>query len=126
MSAIAGCSLPLIFFLLGLVITEFTNYTIALNSSTVYFCNTSTTNIYLESTDTNELLREKVASLSYCFIGVAVTLFMSSFLSNSLWSVSALRQIKRMKLAFLHSVIRQDIGYYDINSPVELPTKLAE
>ena len=136
-ATIAGSSLPLMFLILGFAVSEFTGYTIVTsvtdsntyynNSLKNYFCNTTNQySDYFTSTDPGLLLKDNVSVLSYYLIGIATALFVSSLVSNILWTFTSLRQTKRMRLAFLESVLKQDIGYYDVNSPTELPTRLAE
>lgn len=130
MALIAGSCLPLIFLILGLVINEFSGYTLVTSTttnSTTYFCNISELYPnYITSTQPDFLLKDRVSILSYYCIAIAALLFISAFLSNVLWTISALKQTRRMRLAFLQAILRQDIGYYDVNPPLQLPSRLAE
>ena len=135
MAIIAGSSLPIVFYLLGLIVTEFIGHSIvnllspgvASINSTDYFCNISDfyTNTFT-ATDIDTYLQDQVAIYVYYMIAVAFALFVSSLLSNLLWTLSALHQTKRMRVAFLEAVLRQDMGWYDLNPPTQLPTRLAE
>ena len=135
MAIIAGSSLPIVFYLLGLIMTEFVGHSVvntfspgvASTNSTDYFCNISDfyTDIFT-ATDIDTYLQDQIAIYVYYMIAVAFALFISSLLSNLLWTLSALHQTKRMRVVFLEAVLRQDMGWYDLNPPTELPTRLAE
>ena len=38
---------------------------------------------------------------------------MAAFLQLSLWSISGVRQVNRMRHRYLAGVLRQDVGYFD-------------
>ncbi|CAK1554106.1 unnamed protein product [Leptosia nina] len=62
-------------------------------------------------------------------IGLFISVFISlvlCFLSVSLISWSALRQITRIRLIFLESVFRQDMTWYDTDTEFNLATKMSE
>ena len=134
----AGCCIPVIILLFGLIITEFTSYAIAFgmvsntsnaSNTSNYFCNTSNDQIltnYIESSDINQLLQHRVLiNASYIF-GVAVTFFLSSLFSNLLWKLSGTNQAKSARIAFHKAVLEQDIAWFDINSPTLLLSRLTE
>ena len=43
-----------------------------------------------------------------------------------LWSLTATRQVRQMRLAFFRSVLKQDIGWFDTTDPGELNNRLSE
>lgn len=138
MAVLAGSSLPLTFLILGLVINEFNGFAVVnpltqtpptpiLNTTTPYFCNIlELYPDYVATADPVFFLRDRVTTLAYYGIAVGAVLFVASFLSNIIWNVTALRQVKRLRVIFLGAVLRQEVGYYDVHPPAELPSRLAE
>ena len=43
-----------------------------------------------------------------------------------LWSVTATRQVRQMRLAFFRSILKQNIGWFDTTDPGELNNRLSE
>ena len=143
MATVAGIIGSYQLLLLGDIIDNFISYDIGQQllttntTSTVldnqtYFCNVSTddssSNIqrYLLSQDSEKELQQTIALYSYYYIGLGNGLFLSIFIANMFWNFSAYRQTRRMRLAFFHSIIYQNIGWFDVNSSAELNTRLAE
>ena len=143
MATVAGIIVPSSLLLLGGVIDNFISYDIGQQllttntTSTVldnqtYFCNVSTddssSNIqrYLLSQDSKKELQQTIALYSYYYIGLGTGLFLSIFIANMFWNFSAYRQTRRMRLAFFHSIMYQNIGWFDVNSSAELNSRLAE
>ena len=97
-----------------------------------YFCNfsqdDSTSNIlrFLQSDDRDGLLRGDVAYYSYYYVALATGMVIASFSSTLFWNLSAYRQTRKMRLAFFHSIMRQSIGWFDVNPSGELSTRLSE
>ena len=133
MAIIAGCGFPGMIVVLGHAITEFNDYSVAdrirhSDSEISYFCNdTQDTGIvdYLRSENPGDRLKNRITILSYISMGIAVTYFFASFTSKTIWPLSAIRQKHRIKIAFLKSVLKQDMGHYDLNPPTQLPSYLS-
>ncbi|RNF25640.1 ATP-binding cassette, sub-family B (MDR/TAP), member 1 [Trypanosoma conorhini] len=56
------------------------------------------------------------------YVGLGVVLL--TFLSVACWMVAALRQVARVRLEYLKSVLRQDIGWHDGHSPGSLTARV--
>ena len=132
MALLAGSSLPFTFLVLGMVINEFNGYAIVRHSDSIppnetYFCTISDLYPdYVNSNEPTQLLRTRVTTLAYYGIAIGAGLFLASLLSNILWSFAALNQTRRLRIAFLGAVLKQEVGYYDLHPPSELPSRLAE
>ncbi|PFX21918.1 Multidrug resistance protein 1 [Stylophora pistillata] len=63
-------------------------------------------------------------ALYYVFISVGTLIV--AYGHMGLWSLTATRQVKKMRLAFFKSVLKQDIGWFDTTDPGELNTRLNE
>lgn len=100
------------------------------NSS--YFCDflqdDSTSNIlrFLRSDDRDGLLRGDVSYYSYYYVALATGMLIASFFSTLFWNLSAYRQTRKMRIAFFRSIMRQSIGWFDVNPSGELTTRLSE
>ena len=71
------------------------------------------------------LFRE-VGLYSIYYVALATGLLIVTFLATLVWNVSAYRQSRRMRTAFFRSILRQDIGWFDVKGVSELSTRLAE
>ena len=97
-----------------------------------YFCNfsedDSASNIlrFLQTDDRDRLLRGDVALYSYYYVAMATGMVIASFLSTLFWNLSAYQQTRRMRLAFFRSIMKQSIGWFDVNPSGELSTRLSE
>ncbi|KAI8904546.1 ABC transporter type 1, transmembrane domain-containing protein [Powellomyces hirtus] len=58
-------------------------------------------------------------------LGLGILAFSAKYLSRALWIISAERQVKRVSLMFLESVLRQDMEWFDLSSGESLSTRLS-
>uniref|UniRef100_A0A673ARI1 ATP-binding cassette, sub-family B (MDR/TAP), member 4 n=1 Tax=Sphaeramia orbicularis TaxID=375764 RepID=A0A673ARI1_9TELE len=63
-------------------------------------------------------------AIDYSIMGVAMLI--SGYLHVSLWTIAAGRQVKRIRKLFFHSIMQQDISWFDINETGELNTRLTD
>ena len=133
LAAIAsGSCVQLITVILGTFANEISVYTVATqqlqgNMSTQYFCNdTSELLEYLSSTDPEAILKDKVLEYTYYSIAGGTVFFLAVFLGHTLCAATGLRQSNKMRRQFLHSVLKKDIEWFDLNSSAELSTYLSE
>lgn len=76
--------------------------------------------------DENAALMDDAASFLYLNTIVAVVHFLFAFLAVDLANYSALKQITFIRKAFLYSVIRQDMAWYDTISDKNFAVKMTE
>lgn len=50
----------------------------------------------------------------------------AAYLQVALWALAAGRQVKRIRILFFHQIMRQDIGWFDVNETGALNTRLTE
>ena len=130
-ATLSGVCLPLLFVINGSAFTQFANYAIAIKlkdknmSGADYFCNDSNLHEYLNSRDPADMLLSEIPTYTYYTLSLSLVYFLSVSLSRFLWSVSATRQGRRMRLAYLKSVLTRHIGWFDMNSSAELHTHLS-
>ncbi|XP_065655130.1 ATP-dependent translocase ABCB1 isoform X3 [Hydra vulgaris] len=60
----------------------------------------------------------------YCIIAAAM--FVCSFFQAALWSFSASRQVHKIRMKFYSSILKQDVGWFDVNEPGTLTTRLSD
>ena len=131
----AGLCRPLFILLFGYILNEFLDYAVAIElvngnyNGDDYFCNISTrTNLidYITSSDPVDMLRSETATYSYYSFGLALGSFVMTSLSRFLWAFTGSRQVKKMRLDYLKSVLTRHVGWFDLNSSTELPTHLSQ
>ena len=71
------------------------------NSASSYVC------------DPDQTLVKEVSTYCGYFAVLAATVFIAHFLSMSLWSVSAYRQSRRMRIVFFKSILRHRISWFE-------------
>ena len=62
----------------------------------------------------------------YIFLGIAGGAFLAGWVQVWLFQMAAERQVKKIRLTYYRSVLRQDIGWFDVNSSGELSNRLLE
>ena len=148
---VTGAALPIHMLMFGQVISRFVYYSIAqpiygkvpsvgyllqlqqankTNSS--YFCSRKDTlnydllNQYLNSSNVQEELGLIINDFTYYYLGLATAAMIGAFTANLLSNISAYRQTRRMRIAFYNSVLRQEVGWFDVTKTGQLNTRLQE
>ena len=95
-----------------------------------YFCDAEDSDVFDNILDfvcdPKDTFTDRISVFSLYYIALATSVLFAMFLAAILWNISAYRQSKRMRLAFYHSVLRQEIGWFDVNESAQLSTRLAE
>ena len=132
---IAGVCYPVILYIVGVTLDEFINYAVTViittdnYTSNDYFCNIADNGKLLDYITTDDrvgMLRDETAKNTYYIWGIALLLFVSASMCRFLWSISASCQARNMRLNYFKSVLTRHVGWFDINSPAELPTHLSQ
>lgn len=63
-------------------------------------------------------------AIYYSIMGGVV--LVAAYIQVSFWTIAAGRQVKRIRQLFFHSIMRQEISWFDINDTGELNTRLTE
>ena len=130
-------ALPGHMLLFGRVINEFVYHDIARNpallmTNQTHFCSNATSgqdivsNLVRYLNDPRGTLLDQIGLFSLYYVGIATAVLIATFLATVFWNISAYRQTRRMRLAFYHSILRQNIGWFDVTEANELSTRLAE
>ncbi|CAK4558395.1 unnamed protein product [Aphanomyces euteiches] len=62
----------------------------------------------------------------YQFLVLATVMLIVGFFQIVGWSIAASRQAKRMRHAYASAILRQEIGWFDVNEPMQLATRVAD
>uniref|UniRef100_A0A669QYV9 ATP binding cassette subfamily B member 1 n=1 Tax=Phasianus colchicus TaxID=9054 RepID=A0A669QYV9_PHACC len=66
-----------------------------------------------------------VSTHSWIKFGSAAVL-VAAYVQTSFWTLAAGRQVKKIRENFFHAIMRQDIGWFDVNDAGELNTRLID
>lgn len=129
-SLLNGAEVPISVVIFAKVGNELVSYGIATrqkgSAEAGYYCgDNSAVFKYLTSNEPDSLLQQEVLHYSYYLMLVFVLAAMQA-LGSMLWTITSLRQTKRMRQTLLSTVIHQDVEWFDLNSATEIPTKLSE
>ena len=79
-----------------------------INSASMFVC------------DPIETLTEETHAHSLYFVYLAVGVFVTHILAYVLWSVSASRQSRRLRIAFYRAIMKHDIAWFETNDVSQL------
>ncbi|XP_034509139.1 ATP-binding cassette sub-family B member 5 [Ailuropoda melanoleuca] len=115
-SLVNGACLPLMSLILG-----------EMSDDLISAClgKTNTTN-YQNCTQSQEKLNEDMIKLTLSYIGIGVTALVFGYMQISFWVMTAARQTKRIRKQFFHSVLAQDIRWFDGCDIGELNTRMTD
>uniref|UniRef100_A0A8B9THA1 Multidrug resistance protein 1 n=1 Tax=Anas platyrhynchos TaxID=8839 RepID=A0A8B9THA1_ANAPL len=71
-------------------------------------------------------LEEEMTSYAYDYSALAAGVLVAAYLQTSFWTLAAGRQIKKIREKFFHAIMRQEIGWFDVNDVGELNTRLTD
>ncbi|XP_048193780.1 ATP-binding cassette sub-family B member 5 [Perognathus longimembris pacificus] len=115
-SLLNGACLPL----LSLILGEMSDYLIS-----GCLVQSNMTN-YRNCTKTQENLNEDMLMLTLYYVCIGVTALVFGYLQISFWVITAARQTKRIREQFFHSILAQDISWFDSCDIGELNTRMTE
>ncbi|XP_015742969.1 multidrug resistance protein 1 [Python bivittatus] len=73
-----------------------------------------------------ETLEEQMTRHAYWYSAIGAGVLVSAYAYIACWTLAAGRQIKRIRQQFFHAIMRQEIGWFDVNDVGELNTRLIE
>ncbi|KAM3680704.1 ATP-dependent translocase ABCB1 isoform 1-T1 [Ammospiza maritima maritima] len=71
-------------------------------------------------------LEEEMTRYAYYYSGIAAGVLLAAYIQTSFWTLAAGRQIKKIREKFFHAIMRQEIGWFDVNDVGELNTRLLD
>ncbi|XP_010222845.1 PREDICTED: multidrug resistance protein 1-like [Tinamus guttatus] len=63
---------------------------------------------------------------AYYYSAIAAAVLLAAYVQTSFWTLAAGRQIKKIRKEFFHAIMRQEIGWFDVNDVGELNTRLID
>ncbi|XP_077431421.1 ATP-dependent translocase ABCB1-like isoform X1 [Vanacampus margaritifer] len=75
---------------------------------------------------TNSTLQDDMAGFSIYFAITGVLVLVAAYMQVAFFTLAAVRQVKRIRKRFFHSIMRQDIGWFDANETGTLNTRLVD
>ena len=97
-----------------------------------YFCSNSTSgsdvieNLVPYLCDPDATLRSEIGLYSLYYIALATGVLITVFLATTFWNLSAFHQVHKMRKDLYHSILRQNIGWFDEVETGEISTTLVE
>uniref|UniRef100_H3G8G1 Multidrug resistance protein ABC superfamily n=1 Tax=Phytophthora ramorum TaxID=164328 RepID=H3G8G1_PHYRM len=66
----------------------------------------------------------KSVALNFVFVGIAV--FIAGSFQVACWTITASRQAKRIRSEYVSAIMTKEIGWFDVNEPMQLGSRVAE
>ncbi|KAM6451004.1 ATP-dependent translocase ABCB1 [Liasis olivaceus] len=73
-----------------------------------------------------ENLEEQMTRHAYWYSAIGAGVLVAAYAYIACWTLAAGRQIKRIRQQFFHAIMRQEIGWFDVNDVGELNTRLID
>ncbi|GCC21007.1 hypothetical protein chiPu_0000170 [Chiloscyllium punctatum] len=117
---IHGAGMPLMVIVFGQMTDSFVHHEIAQNLSAFG-------DQYVQvSSNASETLEEQMTRFSYYYVGLGAAVLVAAYIQVSFWSLTAARQTQKIRKTFFHSLLRQEIGWFDVIQIGELNTRLTD
>ncbi|XP_009954286.1 PREDICTED: multidrug resistance protein 1-like, partial [Leptosomus discolor] len=71
-------------------------------------------------------LEEDMTRYAYYYSAIATAVLLAAYIQTSFWTLAAGRQTKKIREKFFHAIMRQEIGWFDVNDVGELNTRLLD
>ncbi|CAI9539614.1 unnamed protein product [Staurois parvus] len=68
-------------------------------------------------------LEKNMTTYAYYYSGLGFGVLFAAYIQIAFWSLAAGQQIKKIRKNFFHAVLRQEIGWFDVNDAGELNTR---
>ncbi|TMW58939.1 hypothetical protein Poli38472_007084 [Pythium oligandrum] len=70
--------------------------------------------------------RSNVNTVSRNFAIVGVAGMFGTFLQSACWAMTAARQSRRIRSAYVRAILQKEIGWFDVNDPMQLSSRVSE
>ena len=71
-------------------------------------------------------INDEMAKFAMTYAILGVISWIAGYIQCAFWSLSAIRQIHRVRLLFLESIMRQNIGWFDANEGGGITNRMFE
>uniref|UniRef100_A0A7N5JQN2 ATP binding cassette subfamily B member 4 n=1 Tax=Ailuropoda melanoleuca TaxID=9646 RepID=A0A7N5JQN2_AILME len=83
-------------------------------------------NFSLSMLNPGRILEEEMTRYAYYYSGLGAGVLVAAYIQVSFWTLAAGRQVRKIRQEFFHTILRQEIGWFDVNDTTELNTRLTE
>uniref|UniRef100_A0A8I3N6S8 P-type phospholipid transporter n=1 Tax=Canis lupus familiaris TaxID=9615 RepID=A0A8I3N6S8_CANLF len=83
-------------------------------------------NFSLSMLNPGRILEEEMTRYAYYYSGLGAGVLVAAYIQVSFWTLAAGRQIRKIRQEFFHAILRQEIGWFDVNDTTELNTRLTD
>uniref|UniRef100_A0ABK0L5B8 ATP binding cassette subfamily B member 5 n=1 Tax=Rattus norvegicus TaxID=10116 RepID=A0ABK0L5B8_RAT len=113
-SMINGATVPLMSLVLGEISDHFINGCLVQTNKTKY----------QNCSQSQEKLNEDIIMLTLYYVGIGAAALVLGYVQISFWVITAARQTTRIRKQFFHSILAQDISWFDGTDICELNTRM--
>ncbi|KAH9082454.1 hypothetical protein Ae201684P_009779 [Aphanomyces euteiches] len=78
------------------------------------------------TTEANNNILSHVTEIALKFVWIGLGIVVTGFIQVACWSITASRQAQRMREVYVRAILTKEIGWFDVNDPGTLATKVAE
>ncbi|XP_005388031.1 PREDICTED: multidrug resistance protein 1 [Chinchilla lanigera] len=71
-------------------------------------------------------LEDEMTIYAYYYTGIGAGVLIAAYVQVSFWCLAAGRQIQKIRKQFFHSIMKQEIGWFDVHDVGELNTRLTD
>ncbi|OQS02521.1 ATP-binding Cassette (ABC) Superfamily [Thraustotheca clavata] len=76
--------------------------------------------------ETNDEFQSNINKIVLKFVYLGIAVVVAAFGQVACWSIAASRQSKRIRHAYTAAILRQEIGWFDKNEPMQLASRVAD
>ncbi|XP_056308710.1 ATP-dependent translocase ABCB1-like [Danio aesculapii] len=121
MSMANGAVLPLMVIVFGDMTDSFVDDTLLDNLKNI----TLPPNFTFPQTS-NITLGEKMTTHAIYYSIMGFVVLVAAYMQVAFWTLAAGRQVKKLRTTFFHSIMKQEIGWFDVNETGQLNTRLTD
>lgn len=121
MSMANGAVLPLMVIVFGDMTDSFVDDTLLDNLKNI----TLPPNFTFPETS-NITLGEKMTTHAIYYSIMGFVVLVAAYMQVAFWTLAAGRQVKKLRKIFFHSIMKQEIGWFDVNETGQLNTRLTD
>uniref|UniRef100_A0AAV1T137 ABC transporter n=1 Tax=Peronospora matthiolae TaxID=2874970 RepID=A0AAV1T137_9STRA len=68
----------------------------------------------------------EIGTVALYFVYVGIAVFIAGSFQVACWTITASRQAKRIRSEYVSAILTKEIGWFDVNEPMELASRVAE
>ena len=74
----------------------------------------------------DDAFRDSINHTVIQFVIVGAVVLVTGATQIACWNIAAARQTKRLRHAYATAILRQEVGWFDVNEPMQLATRVAD